>query len=83
LPGLAFVYVIKYQASSSRTDSMNAIVNSTPSPCVRNCCLDDELTCLGCFRSLDEIREWGVVDGDRRRVILQNAEQRRRQHQTL
>ncbi len=24
------------------------------SPCVRNCCLDDDLICLGCFRSLEE-----------------------------
>jgi nitrile hydratase accessory protein len=47
------------------------------SPCIRNCCLDDDLTCLGCFRSLEEIKEWGVVDDHRRRIILQNARQRR------
>jgi len=47
------------------------------SPCVRNCCLGDDLTCLGCFRSLDEIKEWGLVDDQRRREILHNAEQRR------
>jgi predicted Fe-S protein YdhL (DUF1289 family) len=50
---------------------------SVQSPCIRNCCLDDELTCLGCFRSLEEIKEWGIVDGHRRRVILQNAKERR------
>jgi hypothetical protein len=50
---------------------------STRSPCVRNCCLDDDLTCLGCFRSLDEIKEWGIVDDHRRRIILKNARQRR------
>lgn len=49
----------------------------TLSPCVRNCCLDDDLTCLGCFRSLDEIKEWSIADDDRRRVILRNAAQRR------
>ncbi len=47
------------------------------SPCVRNCCLGDDLICLGCFRSLDEIKEWSTVDGERRRVILENARQRR------
>ena len=46
------------------------------SPCIGNCCLDDDLTCLGCFRSLDEIKEWGLVDDHRRRVILQNAKLR-------
>jgi predicted Fe-S protein YdhL (DUF1289 family) len=50
---------------------------STRSPCVRNCCLDDDLTCLGCFRSLDEIKEWGIADDHRRRIILKNAQQRR------
>jgi uncharacterized protein len=43
--------------------------------------LDDGLTCVGCFRSLDEIKEWSVVDDHRRRVILQNAEQRREAYQ--
>ena len=52
--------------------------DGTPqSPCVRDCCLGDDLTCLGCFRSLDEIKEWGLVDEQRRREILRNAEQRR------
>jgi predicted Fe-S protein YdhL (DUF1289 family) len=31
---------------------------------------------MGCFRSLEEIKEWGVADNHRRRIILQNAEQR-------
>jgi hypothetical protein len=32
--------------------------------------------CLGCFRSLEEIKEWQVVDNHRRRIILQNARRR-------
>ena len=51
--------------------------SSAKSPCVGNCCLDDDLTYLGCFRSLEEIKEWGVVDDHRRRIILQHAKQRR------
>ena len=51
--------------------------DSTQSPCVRDCCLGDDLTCLGCFRSLEEIKEWALADNHRRRLILQNAEQRR------
>ena len=43
------------------------------SPCVRNCCLDDDDVCFGCARSLDEIKEWGVADTPRRLVILQQA----------
>lgn len=62
---------------------MSDIDFSAQSPCVRNCCLDDDDTCLGCFRSLEEIKEWGVVDHQRRRIILQNAERRREAHQML
>jgi len=51
--------------------------HSVRSPCMRNCCLDDELICLGCFRSIEEIQEWTLVDDHRRRQILQNAERRR------
>lgn len=56
---------------------MSDIDRAARSPCIRNCCLDDDDTCLGCFRSLEEIKEWGIVDEHRRSVILQNAEQRR------
>jgi uncharacterized protein len=47
------------------------------SPCVRNCCLDDDDICLGCFRTLEEIKEWGLADAHRRMVILDNARERR------
>jgi predicted Fe-S protein YdhL (DUF1289 family) len=43
--------------------------------------LGDDLTCLGCFRSLEEIKEWALADNQRRRLILQNAEQRRQASQ--
>jgi predicted Fe-S protein YdhL (DUF1289 family) len=55
---------------------------TTQSPCVRNCCLDDGDMCLGCFRSLEEIKQWGVADHNERLLILQNAEQRREAYET-
>src|SRR5712671_4502216 len=61
--------------------SMSDIDSSAQSPCIRNCCLGDDLTCLGCFRSLEEIKEWQVVDSHRRRIILQNARRRREAYQ--
>ena len=56
---------------------MSGIEKPVESPCIGNCCLDDSLICLGCFRSLDEINEWGIVDNQRRRVILQNTKLRK------
>lgn len=57
--------------------TVNEIASLVPSPCMGNCCLDDDFTCLGCFRSLEEIKEWSIVDDHRRGVILKNAEQRK------
>lgn len=48
------------------------------SPCVRNCCLDEQDTCLGCYRTLEEILAWGKADNAKRRQILDSAKQRRR-----
>jgi predicted Fe-S protein YdhL (DUF1289 family) len=59
---------------------MSEIARSVQSPCIRNCCLDDDLTCLGCFRSIEEIKEWSIVDDRRRLIILQNAEGRQQAH---
>jgi predicted Fe-S protein YdhL (DUF1289 family) len=60
---------------------MRDINGIAQSPCIRDCCLGDDLTCLGCFRTLDEIKEWGAADNWRRREIRHNAEQRREAYQ--
>jgi uncharacterized protein len=71
--------VLKSFTGQSQTSftAMGDTDGAAPSPCIRNCCLDDDDTCLGCFRSLEEIKEWGVADAQRRLVILGNARQRR------
>jgi predicted Fe-S protein YdhL (DUF1289 family) len=56
--------------------------STAQSPCVRECCLDDDDTCLGCFRSLEEIKEWSVTHHERRLVILANARRRREAHES-
>lgn len=53
------------------------ISDAVPSPCVSLCKLDDERVCVGCFRHVEDIREWRSADDDRRREIRQRAEQRR------
>ena len=54
---------------------------SPTSPCVRNCCLDDNDVCLGCGRALDEILRWHQATASERDVILAAAAQRLRQRQ--
>ncbi|HEY8940918.1 MAG TPA: DUF1289 domain-containing protein [Cellvibrio sp.] len=57
---------------------MESVVES---PCVRNCCLNEDDICLGCFRSLGEITRWGTVDNRTREEIVVRAKQRRSEYQ--
>lgn len=59
---------------------MIAEENTIPSPCIRNCCLNEDNICLGCFRSLDEICNWSNADRQLRLQILNNAGQRQLRH---
>ena len=54
--------------------------SSLSSPCIRQCCLNDNDICLGCFRSLTEIIGWTEANDDERRQILNNTTARRHDH---
>lgn len=47
------------------------------SPCIRNCCLNENDICLGCFRHVDEIIEWGPASNERKQQILIKIKLRR------
>jgi predicted Fe-S protein YdhL (DUF1289 family) len=47
------------------------------SPCVRICCLDDNDVCLGCGRTLDEIRRWSEMSEAQKRATVEQAAERR------
>jgi uncharacterized protein len=47
------------------------------SPCVSVCCLDEDDICIGCGRTLDEIRRWSdMPDQDKRETLRCSAERR-------
>ena len=48
------------------------------SPCIRHCCLDDNDICLGCFRSLNEIKNWQDASEQEKHKILAQAQQRKK-----
>ncbi|WP_338522152.1 DUF1289 domain-containing protein [Pseudomonas batumici] len=52
---------------------------AVPSPCVSLCRLDEQKICIGCFRHVEDIREWRSADDARRRVICEQARQRQAQ----
>ncbi|WP_323147556.1 DUF1289 domain-containing protein [Pseudomonas marginalis] len=51
---------------------------AVPSPCISTCRLDENKVCLGCFRHVEDIREWRSADDQRRRVICEQAQLRQR-----
>jgi len=60
---------------------MTILDDLIPSPCIRNCCLNDEDVCLGCFRSLAEIVSWADADNPTRQLVLDNTVRRRLTYQ--
>jgi len=47
------------------------------SPCIRNCCLDNNDICMGCFRFLTEITQWTLVNEKTRQDFLKNVAERK------
>lgn len=41
-----------------------------PSPCVRNCTLNDQDVCLGCGRTLDDITGWTKMSDDEKAACV-------------
>lgn len=53
------------------------------SPCVRNCCLNEDDICLGCFRSIEEICGWIAAEEGEKLKVLERADLRRAQSNDL
>jgi predicted Fe-S protein YdhL (DUF1289 family) len=67
---------VPHRVSSARMNAPPA--DPLASPCVRNCCLDDDNVCMGCGRSLDEIVAWGTASGADKAAILARSRERSR-----
>ena len=48
-----------------------------PSPCVAVCQLNDSQICRGCYRNVDEIREWPIMSKEQKLQALDMIEDRR------
>ena len=48
-----------------------------PSPCINVCKMDDEQQfCIGCLRTLDELRAWRTLDDEGKRAVWRLIEER-------
>jgi predicted Fe-S protein YdhL (DUF1289 family) len=58
---------------------MSSESEKVDSPCVRNCCLDNNDICLGCARSLSEIVNWAASSNSEKLAVLALCEERKKE----
>lgn len=65
------------QSIAVRALSVCAMVKNIPSPCISVCRLDGSNgLCVGCLRTLDEIRHWGSYHDHEKKVVWGRIAQR-------
>ena len=65
---------------ATRADSIRATSENIPSPCMNVCRMDTGSgLCEGCFRTIEEIREWGRSDDAAKRAMWGQIAQRLRE----
>ena len=65
-------------SAEPKRSSAGETAGPVPSPCISVCVLDaDGALCLGCFRTLDEIASWSLLDDDAKRRVLAALPERR------
>ena len=61
-----------------RAPRARAFDTTIPSPCISVCQLDDASGhCLGCFRDVDEIRDWPILSAEEKKAILVRITERK------
>lgn len=56
---------------------MTESVEDIYSPCIGVCTMNEETgQCEGCYRTIDEIREWWNMSADERARVMERLEQR-------
>ena len=57
--------------------------DNVASPCISVCVMDAASGfCIGCWRTLDEIAAWSVLDADAKRAVLAAIRERRARQAT-
>lgn len=67
------------QRRRRREERRGAVVDtSVPSPCIAVCQMDgSNRQCIGCLRTIDEIRDWAILTADEKRAVLAAIEERK------
>ena len=59
------------------------LISSVERPCIKKCCLNENDVCLGCFRTLDDMRTWHKSSKEEKIKMLSLAEVRKEKHNAL
>ncbi|MGI9278525.1 MAG: DUF1289 domain-containing protein [Endozoicomonas sp.] len=51
-------------------------MSEVESPCIRQCALNEDQVCTGCFRSRREIAQWSRASQEEQKAIVLNATKR-------
>jgi predicted Fe-S protein YdhL (DUF1289 family) len=65
------------RAERRRRIQARSFDTSVASPCIAVCQLDANDVCIGCQRTMDEIRDWPILTADEKRAVLANVAARR------
>ena len=61
-----------------RAERLRLLASGPPSPCISVCQIDSATGwCLGCKRTIDEIRDWMIMRPEERQRVLDALGQRR------
>jgi len=59
------------QREQRRLERMRLLASGPPSPCISVCQIDEATGwCLGCKRTIEEIREWMIMPPEERQRVL-------------
>jgi uncharacterized protein len=61
-----------------REERRRLLASGPPSPCISVCQIDPMTGwCIGCYRNIDEIRDWIIMMPAEREAVLKQLDQRR------
>ena len=65
------------QTSAKKGAKKSTFETAIQSPCINICDLDDDSICLGCYRAIEEIAAWGMLDNAEKLEIIELSKKRR------
>ena len=62
---------------------MTEVLKEPVSPCLGICRLDPDMQyCVGCLRTLDELRDWTSMSREQKHALIRDLEARRQQQES-